>query len=744
MTKRIALALMTTLLGHAAIQAALPPLFENGESMWQISLPTVPSPPEEYAALELQTTLQKISGVTLVISSNDVPPQAPAIIIGTRDTSPAVARLLKKGELERGELEKSLVRLAGNKLLLAGNQPRAALYAVYSFLREELDCRWFWPGDDGEFLPKLTSYTIPAGIDRTLVAAFRYREMTPCWMHLHVPTERWMARNFLNNGSRTVSIRDRMGLVRSGGGHHVAVPKKMFETHPELFGIINGKPDPDCDAGCWSNPDFTALVVKQIVDYAGWNNLEHLNVFPADITHRCECANCTANPDVSGRWYNYYKVLMGKIREQLPEMSFGGIAYQEYRQPPTSPVEGLEYVQHCQYSRCYIHKFDNPDCDLNRKTLAELNAWREKAPMGIYGYEFDVFNTPMYLPFWNMLQDEIKLYRELGIVYMKTELSVQYPADVARFEIPQQAHRLANYLYAQLLWNPDAELDGLISDWCRHLYGPAASPLLDYHRAMAAAWDAMTIHATYFGAKPDGVARAFLNDELISRAKGCFAAAEQALADEPAESRQRQEVALERALFDKWEKIHRLASDNAVVLPLTLLEGDDSFAAVAPLPMQSKGGNHLPTVAKIYWSAAALHIRVESLGLPDWKELPTGFAGRDIGAWGPENVEIFLSDHKISPFWQIAVNPSGLIYDAIGSDKSWNPALEVKTELIPDGWRATIKIPFTALESSPKAGDQWQLVLNRNSSPEACGFPFPSYHDIASGATILFSVNTKP
>ena len=31
--------------------------------------------------------------------------------------------------------------------------------------------------------------------------------------------------------------------------------------------------------------------------------------------------------------------------------------------------------------------------------------------MGIYGYGFDVFNTPMYLPFWHMLETNQSLPR---------------------------------------------------------------------------------------------------------------------------------------------------------------------------------------------------------------------------------------------------------------------------------------------------------------------------------------------
>lgn len=723
--------------------AAAPPLFDNGKSAWEIRLPTQPAPAEQYAAEELQAILKKISGAELRITPSDTINDGPAIVLGTPKTSREIASAGNALTLPDDDTETLAVKTIGNKLYLAGNQPRGVLYAVYSFLGEELGCRWFWPGDDGEFIPAKTTWSLPE-INRHSTAAFRYREMTPCGMHYHVPTEIWMARNFLNRGSRTVAIRDRMGFVRGGGGHRVAIGAKNFETHKELFSVLNGKRDPAGEAGCWSNPDFTKFAVANIVKYARDNNLETLNIFPADIIPRCECDACSVNPDKSSRWYDYYAKLVDLIREELPNMRFGGIAYQEFRAVPVTPVQKLEYVQHCQYSRCYVHKIGHPGCSLNEKTMDELKRWQEKAPMGIYGYEFDVYKDPMYLPFWNMLQDEMKIFRDIKLVFMKTELGVRYRKELARPDTPQLAHRLSNYIYAQLIWNPDLDMDKTLQDWCAYVYGPAAPELLDYHRRMAAAWDQMSIHLTYFGAKPDGTAKVLLNDELVKHNKQLFAAALKRLGDQPENKRWRDEVELEAALFDKWERIYQVSKDQAAIANLPMLTGDNRFAEVAKLPMRSKKGEHLPAETRMYWNEEGLHLQVDCLGRPDLKTLPTDFNGQDLGSWGPDNVEIFLTDHKISPFWQIAVNPTGVVYEAIGTDTSWNPKLITKQELIPGGWRATIKLPFAVLDSTPKAGDQWQIVVNRNSKPEASGFPFASYHDIASGATVYFSNNTNP
>ncbi|MBP5640998.1 MAG: DUF4838 domain-containing protein [Victivallales bacterium] len=726
--------LMIGIVFGCCCMAALPPLFENHASSWKIIVSEKATVPEKYAAEELQTYLKKISETELPIESAVTENEA-AIIIGTQETVPELASFGIKQDVK----EQMLIRLDGNRLYLGGNMPRAVLYAVYAFLRDELGCRWFWPGDDGEFIVKRDSFSIPP-LNKTIVPPFQYREMTPCGMHYHVPTEMWFARNLLNRGSRTVAIRDKQGLVRAGGGHRVSISKKEFEAHPDYFSLLSGKRDPSGNAGCWSNPGFTDYVVKNIVKYARDNQLEHLNVFPADITQRCECAECRANPDASSRWYNYYSHLIDKIREELPDMTFGGIAYQEYRAVPKGNVEKLQYVQHCQYSRCYVHKFGDPSCSLNAKTLAEFNAWFEKVPMGIYGYEFDAFSPCMYQPCWNMLQDEIKVFRDKGVVYVKTELSVRYPKNAARSDINQLRHRLPNYIYAQLLMNPDVDMDVLIDDWCSYVYGAAAKPMGEYHRKMAAAWDNMKICLTYFGAKPDGTSRFLLNDKLIAEAKKLFDTARDMVKDD---KRALDEVELETELFKLWENYYRIANSDAIVVTLPKLDGDNRFDELSPFKLKDKERTTTDNLARLYWNDDALHIRVD-MPTPEMTAIPEDKAIRDVSPWGKRSVELFLTDGQVSPYWQLAANPMGVIYDAQGNDKNWNPDW-IASSVLQDGiWKLTMKIPFASLNKPPKAQDCWMLVIDANSPNGAAGLPYPVYHDMPSGVQLYFSANSNP
>ena len=296
------------------------------------------------------------------------------------------------------------------------------------------------------------------------------------------------------------------------------------------------------------------------------------------------------------------------------------------------------------------------------------------------------------------------------------------------------------------MWNPAAETDTLLRDWCDTVYGAGAEAMYAYHQAMAKAWDSMKIHLTYFGADPGGAAKNLINDKLIQFAKAQFKTAEADVKKEKnpqLRKRHLEEIALEAALFGKWEKAYQVARDNAVTVCPPLLKGGNEFEKLGKLPMTSKKGTHLPTETRIYRTPDALHIQVVCME-PDRKNLRKGKAGRDVNLWNDDSIELFLDLNDGSSYRQMAVNPAGGTYDAAGSDKKWDPVWTATPELEADRWIMNIQIPFASLGKTPKDGDQWKIIVIRNSKPEACGFPAPAHLDLSRAATLYFSKNTDP
>ena len=530
-----------------SLAAAAAPLFESGRSEWTVVVPDGAPRPVAYAAEELVSTVGKISGARLAsVTSSGTVPQGNVI------------RLVCTGTSLEDEFS---VSVSSDEIVLSGNSPRATLFAAYAFLRDCLDARWYWPGEDGEFLPKLERWE-PVSWRRTYRPAFSSREMsiTGIWRHRHEPTERWMAKVFLNTEVETPSVQEDLGFIYRASGHEIGLPatlaerEKIFAEHPDWFALVNGVRTVDGQAGCWSNEGFFRYVVDKLAAKLRARHADIANFYIADVPSRCECAGCTSDPDRSARFWNFYARIIEELRKEFPEQRFAGLAYQEYRTIPGVPVKYVDYVDYCHYNRCYFHKLDDPDCAYNVASMAEYRNWAARTPVGLYGYEFDVFRHRLYLPMMQVIADEMRVFRDMGLVRVKTELSVDLDELTAKRPTPrhgvsQLANRLSNYLWATFAFDPDADLDAVLQDFCRHVYGSGANGMAAYHALMARAWSGMPTHITYFLKDEKATARAMITPEVERLARGHLVAAAEATAGEP---RAHDQVMLDIECFNNW------------------------------------------------------------------------------------------------------------------------------------------------------------------------------------------------
>lgn len=82
------------------------------------------------------------------------------------------------------------------------------------------------------------------------------------------------------------------------------------------------------------------------------------------------------------------------------------------------------------------------------------------------------------------------------------------------------------------------------------------------------------------------------------------------------------------------------------------------------------------------------------------------------GIFRGDAIELFLAPHPERPevYYQFAVNPSNVLYQAKGPDVTWRPAKSVRTRSeVADGfWQASFEISLGAFgENIPRTGDRW-------------------------------------
>ena len=113
-------------------------LAENGEAKAVVVVAGDAGEPERHAASELADFLQQITGTRFEIVGHPAAGKS-RLLVGPKAAGLADADFSTDGLGTDG----MVIRTAGNDLILAGGHPRGTLYAVYTFLQDELGCRWW-------------------------------------------------------------------------------------------------------------------------------------------------------------------------------------------------------------------------------------------------------------------------------------------------------------------------------------------------------------------------------------------------------------------------------------------------------------------------------------------------------------------------------------------------------------------------------------------------------------------------
>ena len=124
------------------------------------------SSPALEAAHILQSYIARISDVRLpVLKESDLNEEKKAchIWVGRSKTVLEMGMEIPTGVTPEMNEEGFVIKTKDKDLVIAGNEDwkyRGTIYAVYDFL-EELGCRWFFPGEYGEVVPRKKTIEVP-------------------------------------------------------------------------------------------------------------------------------------------------------------------------------------------------------------------------------------------------------------------------------------------------------------------------------------------------------------------------------------------------------------------------------------------------------------------------------------------------------------------------------------------------------------------------------------------------------
>ncbi len=496
---------------------------------------------EKYAAEELQTYLRKITPEPCSIETDNDPAagtlRSPLIVLGYHPLNAD----LNPDDLA---LEESIVSVEQHRIrIVGGKEPsvtspdgkthvrdRGTLYGVYHLL-DELGVRWYRPDPWGEHVPKMESVQLPMG-DRFYKPGYKYRDSTGIyrWFKDQTPEQAemarmWAVRNLLNTN---ISANEpKHGGVYYFRSHHnypnLLGVGKYYKEHPEYFALVNGERS-KWGQLCLSNPEVQEILAQAAIEEARkYPQAETVSLSPTDGTLWCECEGCRAMDDpeliapnggeerlgkvsMSNRVTVVHNMIAKRVSEAVPGKKVAWYAYLATSEVPTRITELEPNIVIMPTSMAaaygdYSALLNDPNSRGNRRFLGILQGWSRMAPMVTREYwSGGCWYGP--IPMLTVLKDRLTEYRKYRVEGVINE---SHPSWGPQTDL--------HYFLARLMWNPDLDLDAELEEFCRNYYGPAADPMLRYHRLLEKA--SLEGPPWFFLGRL--ITRLYDNDELIAQ-----------------------------------------------------------------------------------------------------------------------------------------------------------------------------------------------------------------------------------
>ena len=442
-------------------------IVSGGKTDYRITYASDASESEQWAAKELQHWLKEIAGVEIPLRDIAQAHDGPQIIVGFNDIVKQ-----KTGATAPAVLDESFRYVSsGADLFIYGGKQRGTMYGVMAFLENELGCRWYTPSVS--VIPKKEEIIL-GNMDHSEGPGIRVRNN----FYFEAFDPLWSARNRMNG---TMDTRKQPGGIESYWAVHtffpLVPPKEYYKKHPEYYSLINGKRVHDHAQLCLTNPSVLKILTKNLrqvmIDKPGYLIYD---VSQNDWANPCQCNKCQAIVKREGSEAGVVIWFVNQVAEALekefPDKYIGTLAYKYTRKPcKTIKPRKNVVVRLCSIECCFAH--DIKTCPRNQEFLEDLKGWAAIAP-NMYIWDYVVYFQHYIMPYPNILvlQPNIKTFRENNAIGIMEQAA--YESRGGEFA------ELRSYVISRLLWNPDANVKDVISDFMYGYYGRSGKYIQQY------------------------------------------------------------------------------------------------------------------------------------------------------------------------------------------------------------------------------------------------------------------------
>ena len=540
----------------------------EGKSMSVVVVADDATEPERHAAAELAAFLERVTGAPFEVVGQATR-EGGRLLVG-----PDAAKLADPAFTIDGLGSDGLViRTVGNDLILAGGRPRGTLYAVYTFLEDQVGCRWW--SSKASTIPHRPTLRVD-NLDIRFVPKLEYRE--PFWFDAFDGD--WAVRNKANGFRPSLDARRGGQHVYQGFVHtfyELVPPGKYFADHPDWFSEIDGKRVTERAQLCLTNEAMRKELVKNLKTALRKNPAATLaSVSQNDCAGNCRCAACAAvdqeEGSPSGSLLRFVNAVAEEIQEEFPHVAIDTLAYQYTRKPPKLAKPRPNVIVRLCSIEC---AFGKPlSHERNRAFAEDIEGW-SKICDRLYIWDYTTNFAHYVLPHPNLrvLGPNVRFFVDHGVKGVFEQGAYQsHGAEMAE---------LRAWVLAKLLWDPSRNPDQLIDEFLNGYFGSAGPHVRAYlnvmHDALAQSGDDLTCYSP--------VDAKFLSLDTLCRAAGHLKAAEAAVQDDAA-LRQRVQVARLPVLYTflmRWQPLRDAAATAGTAWPLADSRSEvyDEFMRIA-------------------------------------------------------------------------------------------------------------------------------------------------------------------
>lgn len=437
-------------------------LAENGAARFPVVVAQDADESTRQVAAELAEYLAQISGAKFDVAAGD---GSTGIVLGTlaQFPDPGLNEALAIRDGVNGR-EAFAIRTEPNRLRLIGATELGVSHAAFRLL-ESLGCRWFFPASQWTVVPQRP--TLAVQINQTDRPAILSRRI-------------WWGYGFFDRGKGRCQA-DYEAWARHNGmamsrriwcGHAwqsiVGDNRAAFDAHPEYLAQVKGeRRGPQL---CVSNPAVRQLAVEWAMNQLRRRpELDMVSLETSDGSDHCECEPCQKLGSISERAFGLANEAARAIAKEFsPGKMVGMYAYNDHCEPPSFALEPNVYVQSTAGFIRGRYTFDElmeiwPKHCRNLGFYEYLSVWLWDFDMPPGGRGADV----------KRIRDRIRQYAALGATSIDCESGNNWGL-----------HGRGYYVADRLMWNPDADVEALLTDFYQQAFGPAAAVMQRYYERL--------------------------------------------------------------------------------------------------------------------------------------------------------------------------------------------------------------------------------------------------------------------